>query len=236
MLRSSTFKLIGPKLLGSHTTCRLSFDAAFRDPLVPWSLDDGISDPLPKLPLSSRSHRLTSGTAKTQYPPRILSLASPPDPLPDISSAPVPSLTRPPYPSVRIALALPLSSPSIFSTSHDTISLVQGTVPESHHESHPLSLSLNFRASGPFIFTLTLYFNFGTEEPHLRERKQLPGKSSDEPSAANEPVLATLCDQSSMILTIAPGVLLEPLFVAVLWVLSLGARMHVSRVYMVIIL
>ena len=55
---------LGPPLTlsRSRATCPPAIDAMFRDPLAPWSLDDGILDSLPKAPPSSQSHPPASGT------------------------------------------------------------------------------------------------------------------------------------------------------------------------------
>jgi len=213
-----------PMLSGFHAVCLPAIDAAFQDPLAPWSLDDGISDSLPKLPPLSRSHQLASGTAEIQHPPRTLSLAFPPDPLPDISSAPASSLNHPSPPSIVIAPALPLSSPSTLQTGRDTIATVQELAFESDHETRPASLSLGFCASG-----LSIPPSFDTIGPCSQENEQLSDKSSGEPNSrrstttpgtdlvrydappnepvlSGSPVLATHCDQGSTAPTVAPEV------------------------------
>ena len=105
-----------------------AIDAAFRDSLAPWSLNSGMLD-LPKLPPSSRSHWLMSGTAETQHPPH-LSLESPPGISPGVATPPVLSSTHPSSSDAVIISGYRHSSSSTFLTNRGVIPTAQDSSAE----------------------------------------------------------------------------------------------------------
>ena len=203
-----------PMLSGFCANYRPAIYAAFRDPLAPWSLDDGILDSLPKAPPSLQSHPPASGTAETQ----ILSLAPRLSPSPDVASHPVlPSTCPLSLGTIILPVSQPFSS-AMCLTDCSTTSTAQGLVSESHHESH--SLSLDFCASNPFISPSTPRFDCGAGGTLSRENERLPDKDPDEqaPRSAIVPGPAIGRNRGSMVSTTTPeasprmGALPVPLF------------------------
>ena len=219
-----------PMLSGFRAVCLPAIDAVFRDPFIPQSLDDGISDSLPTLPPLSRLHPPALGTAEIPHPPQTCSLASPLDPSRDAASSPVLSSDYPSFPSIVITSASLLPNSSMFLTDCDTSPMVWEPVAKSQHRSRPVSLSLRLCTSSfpiplsthcfgcfspsdfshvlphvPLTLSLT---NFGTVEPWLRENEQLVDESSDEPAPSRStiaPGLAICHSRGSMIPKMTPG-------------------------------